>query len=179
MNDVLIILADGFEEIEAVVTIDVLRRFDLDVCIASLTSKLEVASAHNVKIVADCTLEDCKDKDFKAIILPGGMPGSMNLRNNTDVIELLQKANNNNVIICSICAAAIALSQAGVLEGVKFTAYPGFEQYFETLPLTDMVVQDKNIITGKGPGAAFDFAMQIAKALGKETSQVVKGMLLE
>lgn len=178
MNDVLIILADGFEDVEAITTIDVLRRLDIDVSIASLSSELEVTSSSNVKFVAECTLEDCKDKDFNAVVLPGGMPGSMNLRNSPTVMDVLQKANSQNAFVCSICAAAIALSNAGVLEGVKFTAYPGFEQYLSSQPLPDMVVQDKNVITGKGPGAVFDFALTIAEALGKETSPVAKGMLL-
>jgi len=77
----------------------------------------------------------------------------------------------------NLCCAY--LSQAGILENIKFTAYPGFEEYFKTSPLSDMVVRDKNIITGKGPGAAFDFAKQIVLALGKDFSQIAKGMLLE
>ena len=179
MNDVLIILADGFEETEAVITIDVLRRMGFDVCVASLNDDLQVTASHKVKITADCSLNDCKNKDFKAIVLPGGMPGALNLKNSNDVIELVKKTNAKGAFVCAICAAPIVLSQAGILENIKFTVYPGFEKDFKTSPLSDMVVQDKNIITGKGPGAAFDFARQIVQALGKDASQVAKGMLLE
>ncbi len=179
MNDILIILADGFEEAEAVITIDVLRRMNFDVCIASLNENLVTVSSHNIKIIADKKLSDCKNDKFKAVVLPGGMPGSSNLAENKDVIELVQRINSEGALVCAICAAPIALSHAGILENIKFTAYPGLNEYFKTPPLPDMVVRDKNIITGKGPGAAFAFAREISHALGKDTSQVAKGMLLE
>jgi len=178
MNDLLIILADGFEEAEAVITIDILRRMNFNVCIASLNDNLETISSHNIKIIADKRLSDCKNNKFKAVILPGGMPGAVNLKNSKDVIEIVQKAHLEGAFICAICAAPIVLSQAGILDNVKFTAYPGFEEYFNTPPLSNMVIRDKNIITGKGPGAAFDFATEIANALGKNTSQIAEGMFL-
>ncbi len=178
MSDILIILAEGFEEAEAVITIDVLRRLEFDVCLASLSDNREVVSSHNIKFIADETLNDCKDRDYRAIVLPGGMPGSANLRDNRTVIDTVKKANANGALVCAICAAPIVLSHAGILDNSKFTAYPGFEKYFNTPPLKDMVVQDGNIITGKGPGAAFEFAMKIAQALGKDPSAVAKGMLV-
>ena len=179
MNDILIILADGFEESEAVITIDVLRRLNLNVCIASLNDNLETTSSHNIKIIADKKLSECKNNKYKAVILPGGMPGAANLKNSKDVIEIVQKANSEGAFVCAICAAPIVLSHAGILDNVKFTAYPGFDEYYlKTKPVPDMVVRDKNIITGKGPGAAFAFAREIAHALGKNTSQVAEGMFL-
>jgi len=178
MNDVLIILADGFEEAEAVITIDVLRRLNLDVCVASLNENLATNSSRNIKIIADKKLSECKNNKYKAVVLPGGMPGASNLKNSKDVIEIVQKANAEGAFVCAICAAPIVLSHASILDNVKFTAYPGFDEYFKTKPLTDMVVRDKNIITGKGPGAAFDFAREIAHAFGKNTSQLAEGMFL-
>lgn len=178
MTDILIILADGFEEAEAVITIDVLRRLDFDVCIASLNNDLHIVSSRSIKFIADKKIEDCKNENYKAVVLPGGMPGAENLKNSADVMQILQKTNSNGDLVCAICAAPIALNAAGLLEGIKFTAYPGFENQFKTTPSTDMVVKDKNIITGKGPGAAFDFAFRIAESLGKDPSQVAKGMLL-
>ncbi len=179
MGDVLIILANGFEEAEAVITVDVLRRLGIDVCIASVNDSPETESSGKIRFIADKKLPDCKNDKFKAVILPGGMPGTANLKNNGNVMEVIQKANERGAFVCAICAAPIVLGAAGVLEDVKFTVYPGFEEYFEKKPLTDMVVQDKNIITGKGPGAAFGFALRIGKALGKDTSAVARGMLLE
>lgn len=178
MKDVLIILADGFEETEAIATIDVLRRMNFDVTIASLNDNLQATSAHQVKVTADKTLTDAKLDKYKAIVLPGGMPGAANLKNSKDVIELIQKTYETGDLVCAICAAPIALSAAGVLSGARFTAYPGFEDQLLEQPLSDMVVKHKNIITGKGPGAAFDFARKISEALGKDTSQLAKGMLL-
>jgi len=178
MNDVLIILADGFEEAEAVITIDVLRRLELDVCVASLNEDLHVLSSRNIKVVAEKKLSECKDLNYRAVVLPGGMPGSTNLKNSADVIQTVQKAHSNGALVCAICAAPIVLAAAGVLDNAKFTAYPGFEDCFKTPPLADMVVKDGNIITGKGIGAAFDFALEIARALGKETARLAQGMLL-
>jgi len=178
MDNLLIILADGFEEAEAIITIDVLRRMNFDVCIASLNDNLQATSSRNIKITADKKLSDCKNNKFKAVILPGGMPGAMNLKNNKDVIEIIQKAHSEGAFICAICAAPIVLSHAGILDNVKFTAYPGFEEFFKTPPVSNMVVKDKNIITGKGPGAAFEFAREISHALGKNTSQLAEGMFL-
>lgn len=179
MIDILIILADGFEEAEAVITIDVLRRLNLNVCIASLNENLETISSRKIKIIADKKLSDCKNDKFRAVILPGGMPGALNLRNNNDVIEVIQKANAEKALICAICAAPVVLSKANILDNIKFTAYPNFEEYFKSLPADDMVVKDKNIITGKGVGASFDFAIKIAEALEIDTSQLAKAMLLE
>ncbi|HSA07591.1 MAG TPA: DJ-1/PfpI family protein [Candidatus Gastranaerophilales bacterium] len=179
MDDILIILADGFEEAEAVITIDVLRRMNFKVCIASLNQNLETTSSHKIKIIADKKLTDCKNDKFKAVVLPGGMPGASNLKNSKDVIDVIKKTYAEGGFVCAICAAPIVLSHAGILDNIKFTAYPGFDEFFKTPPLLDMVVKDKNVITGKGPGAAFDFARAIAHALGKDSSQVAKGMLLE
>lgn len=178
MNDILIILADGFEEAEAVITIDVLRRLNLDVCVASINDNLVTTSSRNIKIIADKKVTECKNNKYKAVILPGGMPGASNLKNSKDVIEIVQKANSEGAFVCAICAAPIVLSHAGILDNVKFTAYPGLEEYYKTKPLADMVVRDKNIITGKGPGAAFDFAIEIAHSLGKDTTELAKGMFL-
>lgn len=178
MSDVLIILAEGFEEAEAVITIDVLRRLEFEVCIASLSENKEVLSSRKIKFVADAALNEIKNRDYRAVVLPGGMPGSSNLRNSDTVIEIVKKTNDKGALVCAICAAPIVLSHAGILDNIKFTAYPGFEHYFNTTPLTDMVVQEGNIITGKGPGAAFEFAMKISRALGKDPSVVAKGMLV-
>ncbi len=178
MSDILIILADGFEEAEAVITIDVLRRLDLDVCIASLNENLHTLSSRNIKFIADKKLSDCKNESYRAVVLPGGMPGAANLKNSPDVIETVKKANSEGALVCAICSAPIVLAEAGILDGAKFTAYPGFEDYFGAKPLADMVVKYNNIITGKGPGAAFDFAQEIARSLGKDTAQVARGMLL-
>jgi len=177
MNEVLIILADGFEEAEAVITIDVLRRLNIDVCIASLNSNLQTISSRGIKIIAEKYIGECKNTDYKAVILPGGMPGAANLRESADVIEIIKQTFAKGNLVCAICAAPIALAKAGVLDGKKFTAYPGFDDLLPHSPETAMVVVDGNVITGKGPAAAFEFAKKIGETLGKNTSQVFAGML--
>ena len=126
MKKVLVLLAEGFEEIEAITIIDVLRRAELPVTVASLTSP-RVNGAHDIIVLADCLLDEVKDQSFDAIILPGGMPGSRNLRDDARVIALLQQQQRQGQYIGAICAAPIALEAAGVLQGKRATSFPGYD----------------------------------------------------
>src|SRR3989338_3214373 len=126
---VLVILADGFEEIEATAPIDVLRRAGLEVTVAGLKDKV-ITGAHGLKFQADITLNQCKELP-DAVILHGGMPGAQNLGNSKEVLEILKKMNSQNKLIGAICAApALVLAPSGILEGKKATCYPSFEKNF-------------------------------------------------
>ena len=177
---VLIILADGFEEIEATAPIDVLRRAGLEVTIASLKDKT-VCGAHGLKFQADITLNQYKGLP-DAVILPGGMPGAQNLGNSKEVLEILKKMNSQNKVIGAICAApALALAPAGILNGKRATCYPGFEKNFNSsTQFSDArVVVDGNIVTSRGPGSAIEFALELAEQLvGKEQAKSLSEGLL-
>ena len=171
---ILMILADGFEETEAVAPVDVLRRLGIDVTTAGLETEL-VRGSHEIHIKADTLLSAVKVEDFDAIFLPGGMPGSNNLRNSDAVMDALKRMNAKGGFVSAICAAPIALGRAGLLEGRKATSYPGHNDKLEGATYTgNRSERDGNIITGKGPGASFDFAFELAVALGKPRGDVKK-----
>ena len=179
---VLIILADGFEEIEAITPIDVLRRAGVEVILAGLSGKI-ITGAHGVKFQTDVTLDEYKDLP-DAIILPGGMPGAQNLGRSPKVAELVKKVNSQNKVVGAICAApALALAPTGILNGKKATCYPGFEKDFPSSVTfsSDRVVVDGNIVTSRGPGSAFEFALELVeKLVGKEKAETVsEGMLVK
>ncbi len=169
MKNIAILMEDGFEEIETIVPIDVLRRLEFNVILAGKTAK--VAGAHSVNIETDCLISELKADEFDALILPGGLPGATNLRDNPDVITLIFEMYNSGKLISAICAAPIVLAKAGIMEGKTCTGYP-IDIVKEALANANFtsrrVEQDGNIITSKGPGAAFDFTFAIASYLGKE-----------
>ena len=169
MNNILFFLMDGFEEMEAVIPLDILRRLGFNVITAGL--KNTVTGAHQLKFETDMLITDIKTEEFDAVVLPGGMPGSKNLRDSENVVRIVRSMYENNKIIAAICAAPIALAKAGIMNNITCTAYPMplTAKALESANLTEnMVEQDGNIITGKGPGAAFAFAFKIATTLGKE-----------
>ena len=178
MNRVLVLLAEGFEEIEAVTIIDVLRRADLPVTVASLSSP-RVCGAHDIVVIADCLLDEVKDQSFDAIILPGGMPGSRNLRDDARVISLLQSQQRLNKYLGAICAAPIALEAAGVLQGKRATSYPGYDLPSAQVSEERLVVDGK-LVTSRGPGTALEFALEWVKILaGAEAAERLRrGMIV-
>ncbi len=179
MNKIIILLADGFEEIEALAPLDVLRRLNQEVKLVSLNSSLEVTSSHNVKFVAD-TIFNADLLNYNALIIPGGMPGAKNLRDDERVISLVKEFNKENKLIAAICAGPIVLGRANILVDKEVTCYPGFENELNALECKNLkVVRDKNIITSQGPATAFDFAFTIAEYLGLETIDLLKGMLFK
>ena len=181
MKKVYVFLADGFEDVEALIPVDVLRRGGLDVTTVSVADdSLIVESAHGVQVVADANIDECDFDDADLLVLPGGMPGASNLYACGEVREsvLVQNADGNK--IAAICAApAVVLAQLGVLDGRQATCYPGFEQMLTKATYTgDLVTVDGNITTGEGPAAAFPFAYELLSQLAGEqvSHDVAQGM---
>ncbi|MFT6984360.1 MAG: 4-methyl-5(b-hydroxyethyl)-thiazole monophosphate biosynthesis [Psychromonas sp.] len=180
MKKVAILLADGFEEVEVITPADFLRRAGIQVILTSIGG-LNVIGGHDIEITADITL-DALDDDLDGIILPGGMPGASNLAQSKALIKLVRKIDNNNKLVAAICAApAVVLGKAGLLEGRKFTCYPGFENAITGADFsTDRVVQDGNMITSRGPGTAAEFSIALIEyLLDKETATAVKEATLQ
>lgn len=158
----LVPFAEGFEEIEGVTIVDVLRRAGIAVTSAHL-GKNPVTGSHGISVTADSWIEDIDADDYGGIILPGGMPGSENLRNSKTVLSVINMINNRGGYIGAICAAPLVLGHAGILSGKRATCFPGFEEELKGAEITgDPVTVDGNIITGRGPGCAIPFALEIA-----------------
>ena len=176
-KEVLIVLAEGFEEMEAVICVDILRRAGLKVIIAALGDRLLVTGSRQIQIKADMPIENITTIP-DALVLPGGGKGAENLACSKKVIDLIKLASKTGKIIAAICASpAHALVKAGVLEGKMATCYPGEEILFgkKTVYKKDDVVIDGNIITSRGPGTAFYFALSIVENLcGKVVAKELK-----
>lgn len=172
----LIILAEGFEEIEATAPIDLLRRAEVEVTVAGL-GVLKVKSARNVMIVADKTLNETQ-ADFDALILPGGGEGAKNLAASEKVKSLIKEMNQKEKLVAAICASpAVVLMPTGILKNKSATCYPGMEKNFDSSTefKEESVVVDGNIITSRGPGTALLFALAIVEKLcGREVSEKLK-----
>ena len=126
---VIVFLADGFEEVEAITVVDYLRRMNISVDIVSITKENNVKGAHNIVIFADKTIDEIRDIDsYHGIIIPGGLPGATNLRDDDKVIEVVKRINGNGNLAAAICAGPIVLEKAGIINGKKVTSYPGFDE---------------------------------------------------
>ena len=176
MKTVYLFLATGFEEIEALTIVDMLRRAEIDITTVSISRNLQVEGAHGITVTADCTWVELSTEDVDWLILPGGMPGTKHLGECKPLVSLLQRQAAANKNIAAICAAPMILGKLGLLKGRKATCYPGFEQYLVGAECTGAPVErDGNIITGKGPGAAMEFALTVVDMmLGKEKVQELK-----
>lgn len=175
-------LANGFEEIEALATIDILRRCGLEVATISNTKDKIVVGAHNIRVMADYAFGEISLDESQAIVLPGGMPGAKNLLENVALRDILLTQNNRGGLVAAICAAPMVLGQHGILQGRKATCYPGFENMLVGADVqTALVVDDGNVITGKGPAAAKDFGFAIAARFVSDATvdSVRKGMLYD
>ncbi len=176
---IIIPLAEGFEEIEAVTSIDLLRRGEIEVITVALAGN-EVKGAHGIVIKADQKISAVQAADYDGIVLPGGMPGSVNLRDNQIVINLVSQLFRQNKLVAAICAAPIVLEKAGILRGKQATSYPNFDQEMPSCDYREeRVVLDQNIITGRGPGVALEFSLAIVQYLsGEEKAEQLKKALL-
>lgn len=177
-----IYLADGFEEVEALFPLDLLRRASLDVKTVSITDKNEVTGSHGITVKADITVKSAEydPKGAELIMLPGGMPGTKNLDASADVHEALDYAYANGKYIAAICAAPSVIGKKGFLKDKKATAYPGFEEYLIGRKETsERCVKDGNMITAAGAGVAMDLGLKIIETLiGKETADKIKHAII-
>ncbi len=162
-------LADGFEELEAIAPIDMLKRADIKVVTVGVTGK-NVTGSHGITLVADITADELILSDeLEAIILPGGMPGTLNLEKSERVQAAIDFAVDQGSYICAICAAPSILGHKGLLKGKKATAFPGFEEALEGAEVTgDFVSSDGKFITAKGAGVATEFGLKIVSCLLSE-----------
>lgn len=181
MPRVLIPLAQGCEELEAVTVIDLLRRAGIEVVTAGLDGQTVTAS-RGVRLLPDTTLDQIVNDSFDMIILPGGQPGADYLAKDERIIKLVRTADAAGQPVSAICAAPKVLAKAGIVDGKKISCYPGSVELSATNNikiLSDAVVEDGNIITSRGPGTAMDFALVlIEKLLGREARKDVELPLL-
>jgi len=180
MPHVITVLADGFEEIEAVTIIDLLRRAGVDVTVLGLNSA-DVRGAHDLWVRADKLFKDFSG-DFDAIVLPGGMPGTNNLAASEELLALIQSAKSQNKLCAAICAAPIVFAKAGILDKIRATCYPGFESRLSNAGAQvseDGVVVDGNIITSRAVGTAIPFALKLVEVLvSDEIAKKIKAGIL-
>lgn len=166
-------LADGFEEVEAIAPVDMLRRAGIKVITVGVTGDY-VAGSHGIIIKSDCgTDEVILSDNLEAVILPGGMPGTLNLEKNSVVQSAIDFAYDNEKLICAICAAPSVLGHKGLLKGKEAIAFPGFEEDLEGAIISkNSVARDGQFITAKGAGVAVDFGLEIVAALkDRETAE--------
>lgn len=172
---VFLFLADGFEIIEAMAPIDMLRRADIEIKTVGVTGKT-VTSSCSIEVNADITIDEFEYKNVDAVILPGGGDGVINLEKNSVVQNVIDKAVEDGIYICAICAAPSILGNKGLLNGIEATAYPSFTKYLNGAVLSDRyVVTESKYITARGAGVSVDFGLEIVKALaGEEKADEVR-----
>jgi protein deglycase len=167
MSHALVPLAEGFEEIEAVTIIDLLRRAGVEVVTAGLAPG-PVTGSHGISVAPDAELGALSEQSFDAVVLPGGMPGAANLAADARLVALLRRTADSGRLTAAICAAPSVLAQAGLLAGKRATSFPGFltsESAPGTILSEDAVVADGQVITSRGPGTAMDFALALIEHL--------------
>ena len=175
MEKIAILLAPGFEETEVIVPMDVLRRCGLNALLIAVDGTPSVTGTHGAALVADGALADADPAEFSAVILPGGLPGSTNLRDNPAVIDFVNTVYGAGGFACAICAAPVALQRAGLLKDCTFTCYPGMEEQMGKADLCSVsAITDGKVITGRSAGTAFDFALELVEAMcGAEKARAV------
>ena len=176
----MIFLAEGFEESEALLPLDILRRGGLDAITVSVTSDRIVKSSHGVQVVADALISEISAEDVQMIILPGGLPGATNLDECQSLDKMIMDFASKGKSLAAICAAPMVYGKRGLLKGKKATCYPGFDKYLDGAEYTGALVECvDNFILGKGPAAAAEFGFAILEKLaGREkANEVRKGML--
>lgn len=175
MKKVAVLFKEGFEELEALSVIDICRRAQIETYAIGMDQEF-VSSSHQVVVKMDMIFNDQLD-DFDAVVIPGGMPGAKNLRDDQRVLKIVKDFYDQNKLVCAICAGPIVLQEAGVLKNKKATCFPGFEEQIQDAIYQDtLVCQDGNVITGRGPAAGFMFGYTIIEALGYNCQEIKEGM---
>ena len=173
---------NGGEELELIAPLDIMRRANLEVDLISANNAEYITGAHNIKIIADKKISDIRDiLEYDAIVIPGGMPGSTLLRDNSKIIEFFKTMYSAKKLVAAICAAPIVLSAAGILKDKEATSYPGFDKELtcKSYNSKKAVVVDKNVITAQGPAVAILFGYEIVNYLLKdETANNIKEQML-
>ncbi len=168
MKKVYVFLANGFEEIEGLTVVDLLRRAGIDLITVSIHDTKQVMGAHNIEVKADILLEKIDKNAADALVLPGGMPGMTNLKENEIVKEMIFSYEKAGKLIAAVCASPSIFSEFGLLKGKHATSYPSFEENLVAhgaIYSKDTVVKDGNIITSRGLGTSIDFALEIISYL--------------
>lgn len=181
MGRVIVFLAEGFEEVEALTVVDYLRRVDIVVDTVSITNEKQVKGAHNIVVMADKIIDELEDLvNYTTVIIPGGMPGATNLRDNEKVTNIVKGIYEKQKLVAAICAGPIVLHRAGILNDKLVTSFPGFEEELAGAVYTGKNVErDGNIITARGPYFAVDFALEIVDyLLGEEKVEELKESIL-
>ena len=181
MKKVALFLANGFEEIEALGTVDILRRAEIPVTTVSIYKEKEVTGAHNMTVIADTIYDELDFSTVDVLVLPGGMPGAQYLNEHEGLKEQVKLFAERGNKVAAICAAPMVLGGLNLLEGKKATCYPGFEsKLIGAETSADSVVVSDNIITGKGPAFVFDFALQLVEEIvgADKRKEVQDGLLL-
>ena len=176
---VLVLLAPGFEEIETVTPVDILRRSGARVVLAGL-SEGPIEGSRGVFFLSDCTLGEVDINEYDLVILPGGLNGTINLQNDERVLRLLKSMNSRGKLIAAICAAPTVLQSAGILDNRSFTSHPSVKHKFNKVNYSeDRVMVDGNLITSRSPGTALEFALKLVEILfgQKRMETINKGVL--
>lgn len=181
MKKVIVPLANGFEEIEAISIIDVLRRADIDVTTVYVAGQSVIEGAHGVSVTADKSIDELSNLgEFDGIVVPGGMGGVNNLIASKAVLEIIADFNNAGKLTAAICAGPMVLEAAGILSGVEASCYPGLEDELKSAKISeDVITIDKNVITSRGPATAIHFALGLVEYLCGEDvrNEVSEGLL--
>lgn len=173
---VYLFLADGFEEIEALTVVDVLRRAGIEISTVSINESLYVQGRSQIIVKADLPLKQVNKDKVDMVVLPGGMPGTTNLEKNESIQDILKYCIDNEKWVSAICAAPSIIGKKGYLKGQSAICYPGFEKYLEGADIaSENVVLSGKYITSKGPGTALDFSYKIVEVLkGKDLAEKLK-----
>ena len=181
MDKVIVFLAEGFEEVEALTVVDYLRRVNVIVDTVSITEEKKVKGAHDIIVLADKTIAELGNlENYSTVVIPGGMPGAANLRDNEKVTSIVKEIYEKQKLVAAICAGPIVLQRAGILKDKKVTSFPGFEDELPGSQYTGKKIErDGNIITSRGPYFAVDFALEIVDyLLGEEKLEELKKSIL-
>lgn len=180
MKKAAILIADGCEEIEALTVVDILRRADITIDMISIRNLGKAKGSHGITFLTDKNIKETDFREYDALILPGGMPGTEHLQNNAKVVHEVQTFFEQKKLVAAICAAPTVLSYAGILSGKKAICYPGLEKKFRDAVITEEdVVLDGNVITSRGLGTAISFALAIIEYLcGKEKAETISSSIV-